>query len=141
MNAPLDPLAQRHRRLGWYALLAFASLGLSLEALHAFKAGFYLDVGAETRRSLWRLAHAHGALLGLVNLAFASTLAHTRETARTRLELASACFIGGTLLLPAGFFIGGAFARGGDPGAGILLVPVGALLFVLGSGLTARSLR
>jgi len=141
MNAPLDPLAQRHRRLGWYALLAFSSLGLALEALHAFKAGFYLDVGAETRRSLWRLAHAHGALLGLVNLAFAAALSHTRETARPRLELASACFIGGTLLLPAGFFIGGAFAQGGDPGTGVLLVPVGALLFVLASGLTARSLR
>lgn len=137
----LDALARRHRRFGWYALLAFASLGLALEALHAFKAGFYLDVGADTRRSLWRLAHAHGALLALVNLAFAASLAHTEEAARARLELASACLMGGSVLLPAGFFIGGAFARGGDPGAGVLLVPVGALLFMLASALTARSLR
>jgi hypothetical protein len=141
MNPPLDPLATRHRRIGWYALLAFSSLGLVLEALHAFKAGFFLDVGAETRRSLWRLAHAHGALLGLVNLALAATLPHTRDDARQRLRLASSCLMGSTVLLPAGFFLGGLFARGGDPGPGVLLVPVGALLFMLASGLTARSLR
>lgn len=141
MNTPLDPLATRHRRLGWYALLAFSSLGLALEALHAFKAGFYLDVSAETRRSLWRLAHAHGTLLGLVNLALSATLPHAREDARSRLHLASACLMGSTLLLPAGFFLGGLFARAGDPGAGVLLVPIGALLFMLASGLTARSVR
>ena len=58
-------------RAGLWALCACSALGLGLETLHAFKLGFYLDVGNETRRLLWRLAHAHGALLGLLNVCYA----------------------------------------------------------------------
>jgi hypothetical protein len=141
MTTSLDLLCTRHRKLGWYGLLVFASLGLVLETLHAFKLGFYLDVDSETRRLLWRLAHAHGALLGLVNIAFAAALPHTESRARQRLDLASACLIGATVLLPLGFFVGGSFATAGDPGVGVLLVPVGALLFMFAAGLVARSLR
>src|SRR5690606_3010188 len=57
-------IARRHARLGYGVLLLSALLGLTLEALHAFKVSAYLD--ASTRRLMWRLAHAHGALLGLV---------------------------------------------------------------------------
>ena len=39
-----------HLKLGWVWLLLFATLGLVLEGLHGLKAGFYLDVGMETRR-------------------------------------------------------------------------------------------
>ncbi|HYQ14246.1 MAG TPA: hypothetical protein VEQ58_00755, partial [Polyangiaceae bacterium] len=55
-------------RAGLWALCVCSALGLGLETLHAFKVGLYLDVGNETRRLLWRLAHAHGALLGLLNV-------------------------------------------------------------------------
>ena len=64
-------LARRHLQIGWWALLVFLSVGLVLEALHGLKVGLYLDVSNETRRLMWRLAHAHGTLLALVNLAFA----------------------------------------------------------------------
>ena len=58
-------------RAGFLALFVFATLGLLLEALHGFKLGFYLDVDQETRRLLWRLGHAHGTLLGLLNIGYA----------------------------------------------------------------------
>jgi hypothetical protein len=58
-------------RSGLWALFVFTALGLFLEALHGFKVGFYLDVDRETRRLLWRLCHAHGALLGLLNVVYA----------------------------------------------------------------------
>src|SRR5688572_3702087 len=62
--------ARRHLRYGWWALLLFASLGLLLESLHGLKVGAYLDVSNETRRLMWRLAHAHGALLGVLHILF-----------------------------------------------------------------------
>src|SRR5882672_2928007 len=69
-----DPsLVRRHLKVGWWALLVFLTAGLVLEALHGFKIGAYLNVSNETRRLMWTLAHAHGALLGLVNLGFAAT--------------------------------------------------------------------
>ena len=66
--------AQRHEQLGWGMVALFALLGLVLETLHGLKLGGYLSTGAETRRLLWTLGHAHGVLLGLVHLAFAATL-------------------------------------------------------------------
>jgi hypothetical protein len=134
-------LARRHLRFGWLALWLFSGLGVVLELLHAFKIGFYLNVDSETRRLMWRLAHAHGSLLGLLNIAFAATLPHVSAPQRARLPLASACLIAGSLSLPMGFLLGGAFAGAADPGLPVLLVPPGALLLLLGIGLTARSLR
>ena len=47
-QAPAEPaapdLSRLHLRVGWWALLLFLSAGIALEALHGFKAGFYLDV-------------------------------------------------------------------------------------------------
>jgi hypothetical protein len=65
---------QRHLRFGWWTLLVFLTMGLVLEILHGFKAEAYLKVSNETRRLMWTLAHAHGTLLGLVNIAFAMTV-------------------------------------------------------------------
>ena len=66
--------ARRHVRFGWGSLLFFLTLGFVLELLHGFKAGMYLDVSNETLRLMWTLAHAHGALLGLVHVLFALSL-------------------------------------------------------------------
>jgi len=134
-----DPtvLTKRHLRFGWWALLIFLTLGLGLESLHGFKVGLYLNVSNETRRLMWTLAHAHGTLLALVNLGFALTVRLIPEwTARER-GIASACLRGATCLLPAGFFLGGTFIYSGDPGLGILLVPVGGLLLLVAAFLTA----
>ena len=139
MNDPHARLRRRHLRFGWYALLGFASVGALLEALHAFKAGFYLDVGSETRRLMWRLGHAHGVLLGLIHLGFAATLPHTKESSGPRLAWASACLIAAGVLLPCGFLLGGVFATGGDPGLPVLLVPLAIPLLLAALWWTARS--
>ena len=123
--------AQRHLRFGWWALLVFASLGLILETLHGFKVGAYLDVSNETRRLMWRLAHAHGGLLSLVHILFGLYTQGTGEAAIPRARLISTSLIGASILLPAGFFLGGIVFYSGDPGLGIVLVPPGAVLFLV----------
>jgi hypothetical protein len=45
-------------------------------------------------------------------------------------RLISSCLIGALVLLPGGFFLGGIVVYGGDPGLGVLLVPIGAALFL-----------
>jgi hypothetical protein len=57
---------------------------------------------------------------------------------RRGLVAASRCLLGANLLLPAGFFLGGIHSVAGDPGVGILLVPVGALLLLVGVFLVAQ---
>ena len=53
-----------HFRFGWWSLFVFVSLGVLLEALLAFRAGWYIDTGAnETHRLMLRHGHAHGTLL------------------------------------------------------------------------------
>src|SRR5262245_44571722 len=102
MTAPPLLLERRHLALGWYTLLVYSCIGVALELLHAFKVGIYLDVDSETRRLMWRLAHAHGGLLGLVNIAFALTLRFAPRPEASSLRLASSCLAGACLLLPLG---------------------------------------
>lgn len=116
-------------RAGSWALFAFAALGLGLETLHAFKLGLYLDVGNETRRLLWRLAHAHGVLLALLNVCHALAV---RSWPRLEDALASRALLVSLLLMPSGFLLGGVFARGGDPGASIGLSAAGGVALLFG---------
>ena len=118
--------AQRHLRVGWWSLLVFAVLGLTLEALHGFKLRFYLDTSNETRRLMWTLAHAHGIGLALVHVVFGLTLRAAPETAPRHVPLTSTSLILASVLLPGGFFLGGIAFYAGDPGVGIALVPAGA---------------
>jgi hypothetical protein len=113
----------RHLRAGYWGLAVFIALGILLESLHAFKAGFYLDVGNETRRLLFRLAHTHGTLLSVINIVYALTI---RAYASVKSPLASGCLLVAQLLVPGGFFLGGVWVHGGDPGLGVALVPAGA---------------
>jgi len=135
--ASSDP-ARSLLRFGWWALLVFLSLGLVLEALHGFKVGAYLDVSNQTRRLMWTLAHAHGTLLAMIDIAFALTLP-SLEAPATRLATAARLLRAATLLLPTGFFVGGIFIHSGDPGVSIVLVPIGGVVLLLGVLLTARS--
>jgi hypothetical protein len=141
MNAAADALQYKHLRFGWLLLGVFSVLGTALELLHAFKLGFYLDVDAEARRLLWRLAHAHGALLGLINVAFALSAPLVPAAGRGRLALSSRCLLVASVLLPLGFFLGGSFAKAADPGISIALVPIGAVLLITGFGAMAQALR
>jgi hypothetical protein len=122
---------RRHLRYGWWALLLFASLGLLLESLHGFKVGAYLDVSNETRRLMWRLAHAHGALLSVVHILFGLHIQSTGDAGLPRAGLISTSLVGASVLLPGGFFLGGVVFYSGDPGLGIVLVPPGAILLLV----------
>lgn len=133
-------LALRHLRIGFWGLLFFLALGLGLEALHGYKVAFYLAVENEPRRLAWRLAHAHGTLLSLVNVVFGLTLESRHAPGAATAERASRLLLAATLLLPGGFLLGGFFVHGGDPGLGVLLVPLGALALFGAVWLTARGL-
>lgn len=128
-----------HLRFGWWSLLVFLTLGLVLEGLHGFKAGFYLDVSNEVRRQMWTLAHAHGTLLALVNVAFGVTANLLQNWHPRRRAFASASLTAASILIPGGFFLGGAVIHTNDPGLGILLVPLGALFLFIAVFLTARA--
>jgi hypothetical protein len=141
MNEPDLILARRHLRLGLWALLLFLSLGGALEALHGFKLGWLLDVGHEARRLSLRLAHAHGALLGVLHALFGLLLASELRPSERCARRASACLSAALLLLPGGFLLGALFARGGDPGPGILLVPAGGALLFAGIAFTIQGIR
>lgn len=131
-------LARLHLRFGWWTLLCFLTLGIVLEGLHGLKVGWYLDVSNSTRRLMFTLAHTHGTLVALINLAFGLTARFWPGTASRQLAISSRCLLGAGILLPAGFFLGGLFPFKGDPGLGILLVPIGALLLFIGVLLAAR---
>lgn len=131
-------LARRHLRFGWWSLLVFLSLGLALEGLHGLKVEWYVDDSNATRRLMWTLAHAHGALLAMISIVFAATLRHWPVCPSPVRRIASPCLLAASLLLPLGFFLGGLFVHGGDPGLGILLVPVGAVNLLIAVFLTAR---
>ena len=141
MNEPDLSLARRHLRLGLWALLVLTTLGGVLEALHGFKVGFLLDAGHEARRLSLRLAHAHGALLGVLHALFGLLLASRLSPDERSSRRASACLSAALLLLPGGFLLGGIFARGGDPGPGVLLVPAGGALLFAGIALTIWGTR
>jgi len=128
-------------RWGWFTLLVFLTLGLGLETLHGFKVQAYLSVMNETRRLMWTLAHAHGALLGLAHLGFAFSV-HCTPTwiSRTR-TFASYSLLAAGVLMPGGFFLGGIWVYAGDPGLGILLVPVGGILLFAAVLCAALSLK
>ena len=117
----------------------FGLLGLVLETLHGFKVGAYLDVSNDTRRLMWTLAHAHGTLLGVVHLGFAFTLRHLDPDAPS-IRSASSALIGASVVLPAGFFLGGIRFYAGDPGVGVALVPIGAVLLIYAAVVVARQL-
>jgi len=136
-DAAAADLQRRHQRTGWTMLCCFLALGLALEALHGWKVRWYLDLANETRRLMFTLAHAHGTLVGLLHVAFGASASTLRPAAPRAISAASRCLTIGGVLLPAGFFLGGLFIHAGDPGLGVLIVPVGALLLIAAVGACA----
>ena len=125
-------VTRKNLTFGWWSLLGWLTLGMTLEAMHGFKVGWYLNAGEETRRLLLTLAHAHGVLLALVNVAFAATLASMPGLDPRAVRIASPCLAASGILLPAGFLLGGLVTYGGDPGLGVFLIPPAALLLFVG---------
>lgn len=135
-SSSASPLVRRHLSIGWWSILIFLTLGVVLEALHGFKVPWYLSVAHETRRLMLTLGHAHGVLLGLLHVAFAATVRLLDAETPGVLGKASVCLTAATVLLPGGFLLGGFVVYGGDPGRGILLVPIGAAFLFAGVVLT-----
>ena len=129
--------ARLHLAIGWWMLLLFLSLGFGLEVLHGFKAELYVDVANSTRRLMWRLSHAHGTLLSVVQLVFAVAVQSLTDWNTSPRAIFSRALIAAGLLIPLGFFLGGIFTYDGDPGLGVLLVPLGAMLLFVAVLLTA----
>lgn len=137
---PTGMVTLKHLKWGWWSLLVFLTVGIVLEILHGFKVGAYLDVPNTTRRLMWTLAHAHGTLLSLVHIAFAVTIPHLHPGSIKSIKTISNCLIGASILMPGGFFLGGAFIYGGDPGLGIFLLPIGAFMLFVGVLFTAKQI-
>ena len=133
--------SKSHLAIGWWSLLIFLTLGIVLEILHGLKVSSYLDVGNETRRLMWTLAHAHGTLLALINIAIGVTVPMISEWEESSRRLASRALTAAGILMPLGFFLGGVQFYGGDPGLGILLLPAGALCLFVAVLKTARAIR
>lgn len=140
-TTPLAEVRRSHLIFGWTMFAVFAVIGIGLEVLHGFKVGWYLDVGNETRRLMFRLAHAHGTLFAMVNVAFALSIQYFENWSNRRMDLASRAFKIGSILIPGGFFIGGLHIYDGDPGLGIILVPFGAIAMVSAFLLAAQGAR
>jgi hypothetical protein len=122
-----DPAIRKTVRAGWVLLAIALPFGVTLEALHGFKVQAYL--ASDMRREMWRLAHAHGTLLGILCLVCGAIgEAYIAEAIRPR---ALAMIRWGSVLMPVGFFLGGVLNSEGDPSLGIVLVPAGALLLVV----------
>jgi len=122
-----DAAIRKTVRTGWLLLAIALPFGVTLEALHGFKVQAYL--ASDMRREMWRLAHAHGTLLGMLCLVSAALAeAHIQEAIRARVL---AMIRWGAVLMPLGFFLGGVLNSEGDPSLGILLVPPGALLLIV----------
>ena len=140
-GAVSSPLVSRHVRFGWCFVAIYLSMGIVLEGMHGFKVDWYLNVANETRRLMFTLAHSHGALIGILHLAFAFTLSRAGDADGAWARRASACLTGAAILLPGGFFLGGLVVYDGDPGRGVLLVPVGAALLLIAAITTAMNAR
>ena len=126
-------------RQGWISLAAWIVFGLLIEGLTGFRSPVLLD--DSTRREMFRLAHAHGTLLNLVLIAAAicAKLDLVRLGPIASLGLRSA-----VVLLPAGFLLAGIWHFKDDPGLGILLVPIGAVLLLavaVGIAFSVESLK
>lgn len=126
-SAPANQLRRRHGRFGWTTVLIWLTFGFVLEMLHGFKStGYLLD---PIRREFWTLSHFHGVTLALVNLIYVHW-AENEALRPDRQTLASWALLGGSILMPVGFFLGGLIHFEGDPGLGIFLAPPGALLIL-----------
>jgi hypothetical protein len=122
--------SKEYRRVtfqGWLSLALWMSFGLLLESLMAYKSPAYLD--DPQRRELFRLAHAHGSLLGVV-MVIAAMWARSAGARLSRLVVLAVRF--GAAVMPIGFLVAGLWHPESDPGVAIWLVPAGALPLIFG---------
>ena len=125
-TAPPDRLGRMIFQ-GWASIAVWMAFGLLLEGLLGFKSPPYLD--DLQRRELFRLAHTHGAFLGVVLVVAALC---GRRDARSAPRAATLALRIGSLVMPLGFLLAGVWHPEGDPGLAVWLVPPGALMVIFG---------
>ncbi len=88
------------------------------------------------QREFLRLGHAHGGILGLLNLGIGWALERleTPDVWAAKIRIAALL---GACLVGTGFFVGGLTHGPTDPGPLILIVPAGALLVLMALVATA----
>jgi hypothetical protein len=117
----------RHLRLSLATVALFLAMGLVLEAMLGLRAQGVLD--DPLRRELLRLGHAHGAILGLLNVALAFAIERLAIPAAWATRIRPAALVG-ALAVAFGFVGGGLWHGPTDPGPLVLAVPAGALLLL-----------
>jgi hypothetical protein len=126
--------ADRHLRLSLATTALFLAVGLGLEALLGLRAEGTLD--DPLRRELLRLGHAHGAILGLLNLALAFAMERLATPLAWAARIRQAALVG-ALAVGLGFLGGGLWHGPTDPGPLVLAVPLGAILLASSLGAVA----
>ncbi len=126
---------ESHLRLSIAVVVLFMASGLWLEAMYGLRARGWMDDAL--RREFLRLGHAHGGLLGLVNVALAWALERLETPAPWASKIRVAALLG-AVLVGLGFMLGGIWHGPTDPGAAVLAVPAGAMLLL--SSLLATAL-
>ncbi len=118
---------QTHLRLSLGCVAVFLALGMWLEAMFGLRASGWVD--DPLRREFMRLGHAHGGLLGLLNVALAWALLRLRTPTSWARRVRFAAWLG-AVLVGLGFVGGGLWHGPTDPGPLVLLVPAGAMMLV-----------
>lgn len=130
--------ADRHLRLSLGTTALFLAMGLWLEAMLGLRASGLVE--DPLRREFLRLGHAHGAILGLLNVALALAMERLRTPAAWATRIRPAALLG-ALAVGLGFVGGGLWHGPTDPGPLVLAVPAGAMLLLssLGAAVLLRA--
>jgi hypothetical protein len=119
-----------NKRFGWFWLTFAVIFGFVLELMLAREDPKWI---VDPRREQWRSAHAHAALLAVVNLIYAHYLADAKLSKSLK-RYGSYLIVAGAILIPIGVL---AFAVGFPP----LLNPLGAIATIAGVGILAYGYR
>jgi hypothetical protein len=119
--------ASLHVRLSLLLVAAFLGLGILVESMLGTRAAALMD--DPLRREFVRLGHAHGGLLGLLNLGIGWAMAQLRTPEGWARKVRIAAWSGASCV-GLGFLGGGVWHGATDPGVLVLLVPTGALLLL-----------
>lgn len=112
---------------GFISLACWMTFGFLLEGLIGYKIPAYLN--DNLRRELFRLAHTHGTLFSIVLIVVAICLKLNLLKANNQSQIALRV---GSVVMPAGFLLGGVWHYESDPGFLIWLSPIGALIVIFG---------
>lgn len=121
----MDPI--RHLRLATALVGVFLAAGIWLEAMIGLRAAGWVD--DDVRRQFLRLGHAHGALLGVLNIALAVVMERIGTPEGWARWIRRAALVGAALV-GLGFFVGGLWHGRADPGPAVLVVPAGAMMLL-----------